>query len=319
MLHQSGGGPGFTATMKGMIGMKSLLSFQQDPRLSFLFRAAASLLACAGMAADQGDDRGGNILACRFANYKEFQEGAWTHMPKAGFRYVFMNVPKPEEVDAIKKRLAENGLAVAVVRGEADLSRESSIDELSAQLETCRKLGAKFMFLSPKHKTVSGEVAIQRLKKVGDAARRHGVTIGLETHPDLGTNGDVHVETMKRINHPNIRVNFDTGNITYYNRGADAVSELKKCIDYVAMVEFKDHNGEFGIWNFPAIGDGVVDFPAVMKVLRKHGYTGPVTLEIEGVEGVEMDGARIKKYIERSAATVRSLGGFECGGQGTGS
>jgi len=33
---------------------------------------------------------------------------------------------------------------------------------------------------------------------------------------------------MKRIDHPNVRVNFDTGNVTFYNRNADAVSELKE-------------------------------------------------------------------------------------------
>jgi len=61
---------------------------------------------------------------------------------------------------------------------------------------------------------------------------------------------------MRRINHPNVRVNFDTGNITYYNNKADVVAELKKIIDYVATVELKDHNGQDLTWNFPALGHG---------------------------------------------------------------
>ena len=48
-----------------------------------------------------------------------------------------------------------------------------------------------------------------------------------------------------------------------------------------------------------------------MKVLKEHGYTGPITMEVEGIKGVEMNEAQLKKYVEESAATVRSLGKFE--------
>ena len=90
---------------------------------------------------------------------------------------------------------------------------------------------------------------------------------------------------MRRINHPNVRVNFDTGNITYYNAGADVVAELKKVIDYVATVELKDHGGRPKTWDFPALGQGKIDFAGVLRVLKEHGYSGPITIEVEGVEG----------------------------------
>jgi len=95
----------------------------------------------------------------------------------------------------------------------------------------------------PSTRAIPKETAYERLRRAGEIARRHGVIIALETHPDLGTNGDVHRETMKHIGHPNVRVNFDTGNITYYNQGADVVTELKKIVEYVATVELKDHGG----------------------------------------------------------------------------
>ena len=147
------------------------------------------------------------------------------------------------------------------MRGDTDLGRASSVDELAGQLAVCEKMGVKYMFLSPKHTGVSKEVAYERLRRAGDAARRHGVTIALETHPDLGTNGNVHLETMKRINHPNVRVNFDTGNITFYNKGRDAVTELKKIIDYVATMELKDHTGKYEEFELPHPGPGRGRFP----------------------------------------------------------
>ncbi len=250
-------------------------------------------------------------LGCRIMNYGKFEADAWKQLPAIGIHYVFMSVPAPDQVEATKKQLAASGLKVVVLRGQADLSNPSSVEELGQQCAICQELGAKYMFLSPKHPGVSKEVAIQRLRKVGDLARQHSVIVALETHPDLGLNGDQHVATMKAINHPNIRVNFDTGNITYYNKGTDAVTELKKCIDYVATVEIKDHNGQFETWNFPPLGQGKVDIPGVLKVLKEHGFHGPITVEVEGIQGVDRTECQTEKDVAESMAYLRSLGQFD--------
>jgi sugar phosphate isomerase/epimerase len=274
--------------------------------------AAALITASGGCAGgNAGRSEPTNVLACRFANYGPFEDSAWEHLPSIGVKYVFLNVPAPEQAESVKKRLFEHGLMAAVLRGGADLSKASCVEELAVQLETCKKMGVKYMFLSPKHPGVSKSEACERLRKAGDIAAKHGVTIALETHPDLGTNGDVHLETMKRINHPNIRVNFDIANITYYNRNTDAVTELRKIIDWVATVELKDHNCQYETWNFPALGKGEVDIPGVLRLLKKKGYAGPLTIEIEGIKGIERNETEIKKDIADSVAYVRSLGNFK--------
>lgn len=249
-------------------------------------------------------------LACRIANYGAYQDAAFGHIKKMGLKYVFMSVPKPEEVEETLAQLAEHELEVLVVRGNTNLSTEESVTELAEQITTCKRLGVRYMFLSPKHNDTPKEEVFDRLRRAGDIAAEHDVFIVLETHPDLGTNGDVHVATMRAINHPNIRANFDTGNITFYNHDTDAVSELKKCMDYVVTVEVKDHNGEFESWSFPALGEGVIDFPAFFRVLREHNYAGPVTLEVEGIKGVEWTLADIKKAMEDSVAYLRSIESF---------
>jgi len=167
------------------------------------------------------------------------------------------------------------------------------------------------MFVSAKRHEMSKEAFYKRLHQAGELAKKHGVTITLETHPDLGTNADVQLETMKQVNHPNIRVNFDSANIHYWNRNREAVTELRKIVDYVATVEIKDHNGKYKTWCFPTLGQGIVDIPGVLKVLKEHGYTGPITMEIEGIEGVPCDQATVKKTMADSAAHLRSLGSFK--------
>ncbi len=249
-------------------------------------------------------------LACRINSYGAFQEAAWNHLPEIGIKHIFLNIPEAEEVESTKKRLAEHGLTVVVLRGDTDLSQESSLGELEAQLAICQDMGVEYMFLSPKRHGAAKETIYNRLREAGDIAQRYGVTIVLETHPDLGTNGDVHLETMKQIDHPDVRVNFDTGNIHYYNEGTDAPTELRKIIDYVATVEIKDHNGLYNDWNFPTLGQGVVDIPEVLNVLREHGYDGPLTMEIEGIKGVEWDEETTLQAIKDSVIYLRSLGQF---------
>ncbi len=251
-----------------------------------------------------------NVLACRLANYGPFEESAWTHLPSLGLRHVFMNAPAPDHVAAVRRRLAEHGLTAVVLRGDADLTLPTGVDRLAEQLATCEQMDVHFLFLSVKRRDVDKQVIYERLRQAGELARQHGVTIALETHPDLGTNGDVQLETMRQVHHPNVRVNFDTGNISFYNRGTDAPAELRKIIDYVATVEVKDHNGQFEAWNFPALGQGRVDFPSVLRLLREHHYAGPVTIEIEGVQGVERSRAEIERDLADSVTYLRSLAEF---------
>jgi sugar phosphate isomerase/epimerase len=263
--------------------------------------------ATAGMNGDSPD----NVLACRFASYGRFKESAWEHLPKIGIHHVFLGMPARHQVEATMELLAKHDLTPVVLRGDTNLSMATSVAELASQLEICEKMGVKYMFLSPKRHGAPKEVIYGRLREVGEVAKKHGVTVALETHPDLGTNGDVHLETMKQIDHPNIRVNFDTANITYYNKNTNAVEELKKILDYVATVELKDHTEEFETWNFPAVGQGVVDMPEILRILKEHGYTGPITLEFEGIKGVTLNECETQKAIAESVAYVRSLGSFK--------
>jgi sugar phosphate isomerase/epimerase len=284
------------------------------PYLTSLNAAVFVLTTAFALAAEEQKSPGvtglTNPLAVRLMNYGQFQDVAWTHLPSVGVHYLFLAVPAPGDVESVKGKLAASGLTALVLRGDTNLAKESSVDELAAQLATCEKLGVKYMFLSPKHPGAGKEVVYERLRRAGEVARKHGVTIVLETHPDLGANGDMHRETMRRIHHPNVRVNFDTGNITFYNTGLDAATELKKCIDYVATVEVKDHDGKLKSWNFPVLGTGVVDFPAVLRVLEEHRFQGPITIEVEGFQGVVLNREQTEKYIGGSAAYIKSLGKF---------
>ena len=122
---------------------------------------------------------------------------------------------------------------------------------------------------------------------------------------------------MAEVDHPKVRLNFDTGNIAYYNDAADPVAELDRVKHLVRSVHLKDNRGGFEDWYFPALGDGgAVDFRRIREILDGVGFLGPYTIEIEGIGGETEPGPLARQdRVDRSVAHLRALGYFEDTGQ----
>lgn len=154
---------------------------------------------------------------------------------------------------------------------------------------------------------------LDHLRRIGDTAGELGITVALETHKGPTQNAEAMLALMDDVDHPHVRLNFDTGNIGYYNRGADPVEELRKVKHLVRSVHLKDSRGGFEDWFFPALGDGgAVDFRRVREVLDEVGFAGPYTIEIEGIGGEPEPGpAARQERIRRSVAHLQSCGFFD--------
>ena len=249
-----------------------------------------------------------NVIACRTLSYGKYQHCAWAHLPRIGIRNVEMPIPPAEQRADVKKKLSDNGLRVTTLQSLCDVTLTNAVEIMRPQLEACVEFGAKYCFLSAKAKDTDRSIIHNRLREIGDVARSLGVTAVLETHPDLVTNGEVGRQTMQGVDHPNVRINFDTANVYFYNRGVTAVGELEKVIDYVGSVHLKESTGKFEDWVFPVLGTGVVDFPEIFRMLNGRGFSGPFTMELEGTKGIEFDEAGQLKYIADSAAYLRRIG-----------
>ncbi len=150
-------------------------------------------------------------------------------------------------------------------------------------------------------------IVLDHLRRIGDTAADLGVTVAFETHKGPTQNADAMLALMADLDHPALRLNFDTGNIAYYNHGLDPADELDKVKHLVANVHVKDNRGGFEDWFFPAVGDGgAVDFRRVREILDGVGYEGAYTIEIEGIGGEAEPGlderqGRIKRSVEHLA------------------
>jgi L-ribulose-5-phosphate 3-epimerase len=115
---------------------------------------------------------------------------------------------------------------------------------------------------------------------LADEAEKEGVVIGLEIHGDIMASGAVTLPLLEKIGRDSVRINYDTANVVFYS-GDSAVDDIPQVADKIVHVHLKDTAGGKGVWNFGAIGSGVVDFGAVLALLRNAGYAGPYSVELE--------------------------------------
>jgi L-ribulose-5-phosphate 3-epimerase len=247
-------------------------------------------------------------IACRVASYAPFEQLAYEHLASLGVRHVEIPVPAPNELASIAKTLTRYGLTATSLHGQCDAQRPDIADQVKSQMPALQALGTKFLFVSAKAEHTPLPTAYDRLRAAGDVAHAHDVTIVLETHPDLVTNAVVTEATMDGVHHPNVRINFDTANVYFYNHHIDAVTELRPIISHVASLHLKETDGGFRSWHFPALGTGVVRFAELFELLDAAGFAGPCTLEIEGVEGEQRTAQLVCQRVTDSIAFLRQLG-----------
>jgi sugar phosphate isomerase/epimerase len=246
-------------------------------------------------------------ISCRPASYAPYLTDAFQHLPELGVEHIEIDCPQPGQSAEVEQALKTSGLRPTTVALPNELvSAEDYGDRFSRCTEFAAAWGARLLFASVNSSHLGREETFRRLRELGDLAAARGMTICLETHPDLVTNGDVGAATMRELAHPAVKINFDTANLYYYNRDVDAVGELRKVVATVASVHVKDTGGGYKEWDFPAIGEGVVDFPGVLKVLAEHGYGGPLTLEIEGVQGEKLTRDQVHQRVANSVENLRN-------------
>lgn len=247
-----------------------------------------------------------NVVAVNIGSYRKHRERAFEHLASIGVRNVEIPVPVPDELAAVQQRLRDHGLTATTLNCPCDLSLEP--ESLRVKLEVGKAMGVSTFFVSAKAGELSKVDAYARLRARCELADEYGITLSLETHPDLAENSTEARATLLAVGHPRLRWNLDTANLYYYNHNVSAVSETRKGLDLIGTVHLKDTNGGYHAWWFPALGEGIVDFRGVFALLNGAGFHGPFTLELEGIQGEELDEAAAGARVARSIHYLQTIG-----------
>jgi L-ribulose-5-phosphate 3-epimerase len=114
---------------------------------------------------------------------------------------------------------------------------------------------------------------IDSLERCLPTAEKCGVTMGLENHWGLGRTPEGVLKIIDAIESPWLQATLDTGNFL-----EDPYDKLDMMAPHAALVQAKTYYGG-GIWYTLEL-----DYPRIAGILRRHNYTGYVSLEFEGKE-----------------------------------
>jgi len=136
-------------------------------------------------------------------------------------------------------------------------------------------------------------------------AEELGVKLLLETHGVVTDSVDGMAGLLEALGHEDtVGICLDTGNS--WLGGAEPIEYVKTFGRRIKHVHWKDMGAEWedkrstlygcGMATI-ALGDGVIDLPAIVDALKEVGFNGPTTLEIAGPDNVKKSVARLTEWV----------------------
>jgi sugar phosphate isomerase/epimerase len=123
-------------------------------------------------------------------------------------------------------------------------------------------------------------------------AEAAGVVMALENHWGLTTQVDGLLRIYKGVNSPWLGINADTGNFF-----GDPYSQLEKLAPHAMVVQAKTYYGG-GVYYTRDL-----DYKRIAKILRDAGFTGYVSLEMEGKEAADVAVPKSLKVLREAFAS----------------
>ncbi len=199
--------------------------------------------------------------------------------------------------------------------------RQPGIDKIKEGIETALVLGTDKIMLPLTGKDgltrqESRKNCIEGLKEAVLIAEKSGITVTVEHFPMKSApfivSADVN-EAIKEV--PQLRVTYDSGNVL--TGGENPVDGYLNSKDYVVHVHFKDFiyddavesnfQGADGRYYKPAlIGEGLLDYPAIIKAMVDNNYKGYINFEYEGKTYTPEDAMeKGLKYLKHLFETIK--------------
>jgi|AGTN01.2.fsa_nt_gi Sugar phosphate isomerases/epimerases len=266
-----------------------------------------------------------NKLGCSTHCYNKFAfERALQGILDAGVKYVEVGaIPghcdhvKPEEMDKaqmkeVKRKIESYGLKPLSVSGHCDLTTQKGVELFKKRIDLACELEVEIVNTIAGHaeSPEEEEAFFENIKGLVKYLKERDITVAVETHGGImGLSKDCR-KTMERINSKYVGVNYDPANAIYFV-GARPEEDIIGIVDHIVHFHIKEKLEGKGVWNFPAIGDGYIDFKKLFAVLSENNYNGPVSFEIEftpkGPQIPEEVDMALKKSVKHITEIMKSF------------
>lgn len=269
-------------------------------------------------------------IGCLTLPYSEYEfDRALTGIAEAGYDYIGFGTqhqgdpfPDPEAPDADIKEIAVQirraGVEPLTFMSGAHLEDDKAVEAYIRKLEIAHIMEMPYMIswgpweyeewpdtrIAPELWQKITSEWFERMDEVARVAHDLHVHITLKPHTGVTAHAERLLETVERIGSPAVSACYDPGNVSFYE-GIDPAEDIKKCADIVDAVCIKDHSGPRANPNFPAPGEGDVDFESIFRTLNEAGFDGP--LMVERFEGVYSKVDMTEDFVDRRAEKTREF------------
>ena len=183
--------------------------------------------------------------------------------------------------------------------------RRQEIDAIKKVIDYCEFFGANYI------RIYGGNLAagdneklaerraklIESMRELGDIAAQKGVTLVIENHFNtMSVSAKDSAALIRDINHPAVRILYDQANLTF-TENEDYLHAIALQQQYVAYMHVKDLVFKKGVAFSSSnvahpdesernvytriVGEGVVPWPEILRLVKEHGYEGWLSLEYE--------------------------------------
>ena len=190
-----------------------------------------------------------------------------------------------ESARIVRALQASTGLRLSAVSAHIDLGYPESLEKIERRIGFCAELGCPRLITNGAASTREGEF-YRNMERVVPAAEKAGVTICLE-NPGNGernvvNDGASSARVAERIASSFVRINYDGGNtFSHFQTRYPAERDFEPALPWMEQLHVKDvalrSDGEY---EYPALGDGELDFSLMAATLGESSAVSVLALEI---------------------------------------
>jgi L-ribulose-5-phosphate 3-epimerase len=216
-----------------------------------------------------------------------------------------------QELDDIKGLLQEYGMTVVGIGAHSNVMTEEGVTNLLKGIDLAVEFNCQYVI------TATGDahndtdviedenVLAKNLLPIIEKCEKLGKQLVLETHGNNFPTG-VSLKKLCKLLDDRVKINYDTANVVFYGNSLP-YEDLEASADYVEFIHLKDKLGAYNEWNFPAIGDGELDFPRMFETLKRANYQEPISIEIEFTPAGPANLEEVNESVKKSFNYLASI------------
>ena len=219
----------------------------------------------------------------------------------------------PREKAAVKQLVANHGMTIVALSPSTDYlkfteeERRAQIEHTNAITDLCVEMGAPISRIFSGGRVPEGrswqecvDAVVATLKPCADYAESQGVQLAIESHGQFGCDLEALAAILDAVDSPASGITLDTSN--FYSSGVDPLEAARRLVGRIYHTHLKDGSKTPEGYRGEAVGEGDLDFPAILALLKKQGYRGYYCVEYEGREDPDLGVRKSLEYLR----TLRS-------------